>query len=216
MGLPVARCTQCGDVKGHGKEPASPLSCPLRRWGLPLSAAPSSVRPWLLPGKSAGAVQDQEGCQPLPSPGAVSRDPRLMVRGHTVRTSRLVRSSEVVALTVMGASCTPSEGVKRGKQRHWAARTGSARPSWVGSCRHGSSRVRAAGITTLCRSPWSQSSWFAVPANGCGGGGDALDAACYVPLQHPQVRSLAQSGLQDCAHRVRQHWPRLQWGRTLT
>lgn len=72
-----------------------------------------------------------------------------MVQGHTVRTSRLVRSAEVVALMVMGASHTPSEGVKRRARRHWAARTGSARPSWVGSCRHGSSRVRAAGITTL-------------------------------------------------------------------
>lgn len=129
-----------------------------------------------------------------------------MVRGHTVRTSRLVRSAEVVALMVMGASHTPSEGVKRRARRHWAARTGSARPSWVGSCRHGSSRVRAAGITTLCRSPWSHSSWFAVPANGCDGGGDALAAACYVPLQHPQVRSLAQPGLRDCAHRMRQNF----------
>lgn len=192
------------------------MSCPLWRWGLPLSAASSSARPWLLPGKSAGVVQDQEGCQPLPGPGAISRDPRFMVQGHTVRTSRLVRSAEVVALMVMGASHTPSEGAKRGTQSRWAARAGSARPSWVGLCHHGSSRVRAAGITTLCRSPWSQSSWFAVPANECDGGGNALAAACYAPLQHPRVRSLAQPGLRDCAHRVRQHWPQLWWGRTLT
>lgn len=121
----------------------------------------------------------QEGRQPLPGPGAISRDPRLAVRGDTVRISCPVCSAEVVALTVPGASHTPSEGPKRGTRSCGAARAGSARPSRVGSCHRRSSRVRTGGITALRRAPWSQSSWFAVPVNGCDGGGDALAAVCY-------------------------------------
>ena len=70
-----------------------------------------------------------EGCPALPGPGAVSGDPGLAVRGHTVRMSRPVCSAEVVALVVPGASPTPSEGLKRGTWSRWAARAGSARPS---------------------------------------------------------------------------------------
>lgn len=143
-------CPWCGAAVGHREESALPLSCPLRRWGclcllLPALRVPvcclDGLQEWHKTPRGW-----QEGWQPLPAPGAIIGDPGLVVRGHTVRMSRLVH---LVLSWCLVASHTPSEGPRRGTQSRWAARAGSARPLWAGSCHRGSSPVHGAGVAAL-------------------------------------------------------------------
>lgn len=93
----------CGATVGHGEELALLLSCPSGTAGrLCLRLLALHV-----PGCSLGSVGAagdlaglRRGCQPPPSPGAVSGDPRVTVQSNAAWMCHPVCSAEVLAFAV--------------------------------------------------------------------------------------------------------------------
>lgn len=115
-----------------------------------------------VPGCCPGGGRGQR--RPLPSPGAVSGDPGLVVWGHAVRTSRPVRSAEAVALMVPRASRTPSEGPKWGTWSRWAP--GLARQDPHGSARATTGRAVSMPLASPRRSPGAKAAGLLSPWTG--------------------------------------------------
>lgn len=120
----------CGAWVGHGEEPASPLSCPSGTGGRLCLPLPALHVPGCCPG-SAGAAGDPRGagrgCQPLPGPGTISRDPGVTVQSHTAWMWQPVCSAGVLALAVL---FKPHQ--RDGKESCWTAEASMAGSSRVG------------------------------------------------------------------------------------